>query len=299
MNICECDVIDKEKLALFKFKRAEWEKCLIKDDFSISKQIMNMLWNDTVFRMINEARRLVHEKSYKSIGFNGPLLEVFDQGFGTTQVMTIRRLTDPISYDPKRAVFSLPSIINDILEHSDFITRENYVCYEGIRFEGVSHDTDGVNWMHWRTMNDNFDKLSNTEPKKRARNDKIDTNTIKNLSKQLKMCDSIRTYANKFIAHASHEKNRVKLTDQQKRITLESLDECYKVIVSIASFIGVVVLYEHSLGGVPVPQFDHLKGLDKAIVSAEDIPVLDKFWNARVKEVDTWDDDLWEKILVE
>jgi hypothetical protein len=298
MNICECDVIDKEKLALFKFKRAEWKKCLIEDAFSISKQIMNMLWNDTVFHTINEARRLTHEKNSKSIGFNGPLLEVFDQGFGTTQVMAIRRLTDPTSYDPNRAVFSLPSIIDDMREHSDLITRENYVCYEGIKFEGVSHDTDGINWMHWNRMQKNFDKISNTESANRTRDDKIDKKILKRLSKQLKVCDVLRTYANKFVAHASHDKNRIKLTENQKRITLESLDKCYKAIIRVASFIGVVVLYEHGLGGVPVPQFDHLKSLDKPMVSKDDIPILGKFWNDRVKEVDSWDNDIWARIMV-
>lgn len=298
MNICDCDVIDKEKLALFKLKRTEWKKCLIEDTFSISKQIMNMLWNDTVFRTINEARRLTNERKSKSFGFNSPLLEVFDQGFGTIQVMAIRRLTDPGSYDPKRAVFSLPSILNDMLEHADFITRENYICYEGIRFEGVSHDADGINWMHWRRMHDNFDKLSKTDPKNRARNDRIDTKIIKNLSKQLKVCDSLRTYANKFIAHASHSKNRIKLTEKQKKITLESLDDCYRAIIQVASFIGAVVLYEHSLGGVPVPQFNHLNDLDKPMISNEDIQALDEFWNNRTNEVDSWDNDLWTGIVV-
>ena len=127
MNICDCDVIDKERLALFKLKRAEWKECLIEYTFSISKQIMNMLWNDTVFRTINEARRLTNERKSKLIGFNGPLLEVFDQGFGTTQVMAIRRLTDPGSYDPKRAVFSLPIILNDMLEYSPAETECNFL----------------------------------------------------------------------------------------------------------------------------------------------------------------------------
>lgn len=257
-----------------------------------------MLWNDTVFRTINEAKRLTAGRKSKLTGFNGPLIEVFDQGFGTTQVMAIRRLTDPGSYDPKRAVFSLPSILNDMLENSDLITRENYVCYEGLRFEDVSHDKDRINWIHWKRQHDNFDKLSNTAQNKRARNDTIDTNIVKNLSRKLSMCDGLRTYANKFIAHASHSKNRIKLTEKQKRITLGSLDDCYRVIIQVASFIGAIVLYEHSLGSVPVPQYDHLKGLNKPMIVDEDIQVLRKFWNNRTMEVDSWDNDIWKDVLV-
>lgn len=293
IDICDCDVKDKEGLALFRLKRAEWKKCLIDDTFSVSKQIMNMLWNDTVFRTINEARRLTHERHSNDIGFNGPLLELFDQGYGTSQVMAIRRLTDPNFYDPNRAVISLPRLIEDMRFNSDLITRENYVCHEGTAFEGVSHEKDGINWMHWKRKHEYFDRLSKIPPDKRARTDKIDKQVFKELTKELKVCEGLRTYANKFVAHASDSKNRISLTDNQRRITLQRLDECYKAIIRVASFIGAVILYEHSLGGVPVPQFNHLENLDKPIVFRDDIVKLDVFWNTRVKEVNAWGRDIW------
>ncbi len=127
IDICDCDVKEKEKLALFRLKRSEWVQCLIKDTFSISKQISNMLWNDMVFRTINEARKLTAKEGSKEIGFNGPLLELFDQGYVTTRVMAIRRLTDPTFYDPKRAVISLPRLVDDMRQYGDLITRENHM----------------------------------------------------------------------------------------------------------------------------------------------------------------------------
>ena len=295
IDICDCDVQDKEQLALFRLKRTEWKRCLIDDTFSVSKQIMNMLWNDTVFRTINEARRLAHERNSDDIGFNGPLLELFDQGYVTSQVMAVRRLTDPNFYDPSRAVISLPRLIEDMKFNSDLITRENYVCYEGTAFEGVSHEKDGINWMHWKTKHENFDRLSKVQPDKRARADKIEKQGFKHLLRELKVCEGLRTYGNKFIAHASDSRNRISLTDNQKKITLKGLDDCYQAIIRVASFIGVVILYEHSLGGVPVPQYDHLENLDKPMVLRDDIEKLDIFWSNRVKEVDGWDNDIWPR----
>jgi hypothetical protein len=278
IDICDCDVQDKEQLALFRLKRTEWKKCLIDDTFSVSKQIMNMLWNDTVFRTINEARRLAHERNSDDIGFNGPLLELFDQGYGTSQVMAVRRLTDPNFYDPSRAV-----------------TRENYVCHKGTAFEGVSHEKDGIKWMHWKRKHENFDRLSKVQPDKRTRTDKIEKQVFKGLLRELKVCEGLRTYGNKFIAHASDSRNRISLTDNQKKITLQGLDDCYQAIICVASFIGVVILYEHSLGGVPVPQYDHLENLDKPMVLRDDIEKLHIFWSNRVKEVGGWDNDIWPR----
>ena len=58
IDICECDVSDKELLALFRLKRDEWKRCLIDDSYSVSQQISHLLWNDTVFRTFNEARKI-------------------------------------------------------------------------------------------------------------------------------------------------------------------------------------------------------------------------------------------------
>ena len=296
IDICDCDVKDKEKLALFRLKRAEWKECLIDDTLSVSKQIRNMLWNDTVFRMINEARRLTHGRKSNDIGFNGPLLELFDQGYATSEVMAIRRLTDPNFYDPKRAAISLPRLIDDMKFNADLITRENYLCHEGTAFEGLSHGKDGINYRHWKTKHENFDRLSKVSPDKRTRTDKIDKHIFKELTKELKVCKDLRTYANKFIAHASDPRNRINLTDNQKRITLQRLNECYKAIIRVAWFIGPIILCEHSLSRVSFPLFNLLENLDKPMVFQDDIKRLNTFWNNRVKEVDAWDNGIWPSI---
>jgi len=252
-----------------------------------------MLWNDTVFRTINEARKLTAKRNTRNIGFNGPLLELFDQGYTTAQLMGIRRLTDPTFHDPNKAVISLPRLINDMRQNCDLITRENYICYKGMTFEEVSHEKDGINWMHWKRMHENFDKLSNVLEDKRERTDKIAKNVFKSLPKELKVCEGLRAYANKFVAHASDTRNRINLTEKQRNITLQKLDDSYKAIIRVASFLGAIILYEHSLGGVPVPQFNQIENLDKPMVTQEDLSNLYFYWQERTKEVGSWEGDLW------
>ena len=143
-NICDCDVQNKEALAIFRVKRVNWNNWLFEDSLSISNQIRYMLWKDAIFRTFNEARRMTINRESESLGFNGSLLHLLDEGFLVSQVMAIRRLTDRNFYDPKKGVLSVPRLIDDILSNIDIFTRENYVSYDGSKYEGLSIETDGI-----------------------------------------------------------------------------------------------------------------------------------------------------------
>ena len=131
VDICTCDVNDKDKLTLFIQKRDEWARCIIGDaPHAVNRQITHILWNDTVFRTFNEARRLTIERNSKKYGFNAPLIRLLDEGFVASQAMSIRRLTDRNFREPEKAVISLVRVIDDIKENLHLVTRENYMCYE-------------------------------------------------------------------------------------------------------------------------------------------------------------------------
>ena len=210
-DICACDVVHKESLALYRMRRFHWKNWLYDDSLSISKQITYMLWRDSIFRTFNEARGLTIGKKTKALGFNAPIIRLLDEGFVTLQVMAIRRLTDPNFFDPNRAVISLPRLIDDLLANAQILTRENHVAHDGSRYDDMSYEKNGIEWMHWKRKQDDFDKLSNVSSRKRARGDKIDVDVIRKLRNQLNVCEEIRTYANKFIAHSSDPANRIRL----------------------------------------------------------------------------------------
>jgi hypothetical protein len=293
IDICKCDVEDKESLAVFRNRRQEWKRCLIEDPYSVSHQISHLLWNDTIFRAFNEARRLSIEKNDNGVGLNGPVINLLDEGFVALQIMAIRRLTDSNFYDPNKAVISLLRVINDIKDNLNLFTRENYICYNGTQFDGLTHQKDNINWFHWDRKHNNFDRLSGTSPETRSRQDKLDKKFLSFLRSELKACSDLRTYANKFIAHTSDYPGKVKLTDRQKSITLEKMDEAYKSIIKTGSFLGAVILYEHSLGGIPVSQYDQFENIDKPVIKVEDLPALHTFWHDREKAVRTWELEIW------
>ena len=296
IDICECDVEDKESLAHFRKKRSEWNRFLISDKHSISQQISHLLWNDTVFRAFNEATRIAVEDNKVGTGLNGPLVNLMDEGFVASQVMSIRRLSDRNFDNPKKAVISLRRLVDDIADNLDTFTRENYICFKGTAYDGLSHEKDGINWMHWSRKHEIFDRLSGVPKDFRTRKDTLKKEFISSLRSELSKCNDLRTYANKFIAHTSDSLGRARLTDNQKRITLTKLDEAYKAIIKVASFLGAIILYEHQLGGVPVPQYNQFKYLDKAIILKSDISKLGDFWTYRNKEVSSWGSDIWPNI---
>ena len=253
-----------------------------------------MLWKDAIFRTFNEARRLTINRESESLGFNGPLLHLLDEGFLDSQVMAIRRLTDRNFYDPKKGILSVPRLIDDMLASIDIFTRENYVSYDGSKYEGLSLETDGIDkWIPWKKKHENFDTLSNVSPQNRSRADRVNKSVFIKLNKELKICENLRTYANKFIAHASEPIGRLKLTENQKKVTLDKLGQCYKAIIRVSSFIGVIVLYEHELGRVPTPQYNHLENIEKPMVSQDDLENLHNYWHKRVDEVNHWNQNLW------
>jgi len=149
-----------------------------------------------------------------------------------------------------------------------------------------------MNWWHWDKKHNNFDRLSGVSSSQRSRNDKLDNKIISLLKSELNACKDIRTYANKFIAHTSDNSGKAKLTDRQKSITLNKLDEAYKSIVKSGSFVGAVVLYKYTAGGISVPQYDQFKNLDKPVCKTKDLSKLRTFWRDRDKEVASWDQEL-------
>ncbi len=74
------------------------------------------------------------------------------------------------------------------------------------------------------------------------------------------------------------------------------MDEAYKVIIKCASFVGAVILYEHTLGQIPVPQYNQFENTDKAVITSNDISKLGVYWGERKKAVNSWGNELWPSV---
>ena len=294
-DIYLCDVEDKEALAEFRTCRSRWYEWLIgNDQHSIATQLTTMVWDDAIFRTLYEVRRLTDERPSSNKGFNSDLLDLLSRGFITSQVMAIRRLTDPEFSDPSKSVVSLSRLLADIQRHHQLLTRENYICFDGMLFEAALGDSDQRQTFQRDQMNRTFDVLSNTTPTSRSRKDLIQESRIQDVVKSLDVCKNFRNYANKFIAHAAVPSNARSCVREEIRIAPEMFDQAYRAIVRAASFVSLGILFERGgLGDIPTPQYNHLENLDKPMILPSEADHLDIFWHTRVSEMEKWSENVF------
>ncbi len=300
IDICECDVEDKESLALYRKKRAEWINWLQGDkEHSIQKQISSMLWDDAIYRTFGQIFEIYPENNNEDIGYVPSLMNLLIRDFLDGQSIKIRKLTDPLNEQSSRAVISLRALIEDVAKHNKLITRENYVCFDGKKYDTTQMQLDEMNRnfskgkkTYWGSKevqvpimrHKAFDRITEKTEKDRSRKDIITRKAISNINK-FKECGHIRTYVNKFIVHASTAENRERLKTGEILPTLDKFDKCYKEIAKAAWLITDVVS-DGIAWQVPTPQFEVWENLDKPMAKKEDINKLKKYWQQRCIEIE-------------
>jgi len=310
-NIEDCDVEDKEALTQYREKRLKWLFQFDDDEYhAIWPHIWELLWRDHIFRVVNEARRIASETNDPAVGINGAVSRMLDVGFVTTQTTTIRRLvTGDSSGKPERAVISLCSILDDVEAARGLITRENYVCHDGlpydvkaVRDEWLLRDKPQVGtianegpkaWPTAESAHKRFDELSGVSADERSRGDMIRPEIFHDLRGLLDECESVREYVNKFIGHAADPYSRSQITEDDQKITLDKLEEYYKKIYQAAHFIYGSVFWQSDVtGGLPAPQYDHLENLDKPWVKSDDLDRLRSLYDEHSDRIDQWPREL-------
>jgi hypothetical protein len=126
-DLRDCDVVDKTALHSFREKRTQWSNWLDDDpDHAIWDVVIGLVWRDTTFATIS---KLALENPEGPL--NTTLLaETIVTGHVATQVLALRRLTDRGSN-----VISLHRLIRDFKQHRRLLTRENFVCFDGLPYD--------------------------------------------------------------------------------------------------------------------------------------------------------------------
>lgn len=312
-GIEDCDVADKERLREYREKRAEWLHLLIGDpDHAVWRQVTAMLWNDAVFRVANESRRLSRLGGYKSSARNWSISQFMDQGFVAMQTLSIRKLMEKAASKPARQIVSLRRVLDDIRVHRHMITRENYVAHDGLPYDPEPGErahmesiikrggtrphtqwlpTSGPQaWSVSQMVHERFDKLSGVHRDRRSRSDVISDDVFDKIEAMLTKSgwQDIAEFGNKFIAHAADEHSRSTLLDGQNGFSLDKLARCHEGICRAAAAICGPILWEGSSGLLPIPQFNHFDNLEAAWLLPQDIETLSAFWDAHVETVESW-----------
>ena len=305
-----CDVRNKGNLENYRQKRAEWLSFLVGDEpHSISSQISTLSWDFCLFKTINELRRISVEQPTKSVGFNPYVSQMFDAGFFATQSLAIRRLTDAPNARAGRNVISLKRLISEIRTLRNIMTREVYVCNDGLPYDHAlaeqtwfeqRHQSGTFNqrqylpvqgakaWQSSAELHEKFDFLSGVQATARSRDDLILPERLDDIETKLSACKDIRKLVDKFIAHAADLPSREELSEGETYTTLNKLHEAHKSIFQVAVFINNNILGAASFAtNVPIPQDDHLVNLDKKWVQTAKLDFAHKIWDAEVA--------LWEQ----
>jgi hypothetical protein len=319
-QVSECDVREAELPRLEKFRErlSVWQEWISRDAHSIWRQIHGMLWNDMVFRTINECRRLAHENSSPNVVFNGAVASFIDEGYVAKQLLAIRRLTETRGGDD---TITLPRLLDDMKANADLFTREIYVCYDGLPFDPEparqrslarlaeeARKTNGVTttWLPTKgpeaydmatLVHEHFDVLTGARGKPWSRDDKLDRNIFDRLKSKLGVCAGINKVASKFIAHAADAGSRRRLNDKERSVTLDRIEACHRIICRVAAYIHGPILYIGQRGLIPTPQFNHLEHLEKGWLDPANFDVITRYWDTRTKEVEKWTDGGWGKLL--
>ncbi len=318
-EISKCDVCDREKLKKFRKKLGTWHEWLLTDDHSIWRQIHFMIWNDMIFRTINECRRLNHKNPSPNVGFNRDVATFIDEGYVAKQLLAIRRLTET---DRRGGAITIPRLLDDMRDNANLFTREIYVCHKnGLPFDpeparqrhlrkltaeaeknnGATFtrmDTEGPKAYDMASLaHETFDRLMGAVGKSRSRNDTLDTAFFDQIKSKLGFSSEINRVASKFIAHAADAGSRGQLDNGKHDITLARIAACQRIICRVAAYIRGPLLQLGCGGLVPTPQYNQLEHLEKGWLDPANLEILGQYWDERAAKIEKWIEGDWDTLL--
>lgn len=306
----QCDVLDRKKLERYRVKRYEWlswYELRTGDPNTIQQQLFSMMFLDVAYRILASARQSTDQGSTFAAQ-SGLLAHFLDQGYVATQVLAIRRLLDG-----RKDVFSLRRLLDNMTEHRELITRENYVCYDGLPFdsdawqsqaEGVEVQIWGIrapglhNFLGSQARHEMFDRLSGVSPTARQRGDLIKEDVFDKVKKLLvnSTAEKIVVLSHKFFAHAATGDSRGSLAFSG--IKLSDVDEVQRAFVRVERVITDLLLFiaigRHVLPMRPLGMF---KGLDQPYASTDSVKSMDEIWDQLEKERNLWAAGIEQDIL--
>jgi hypothetical protein len=307
-DIDECDVIDKEKLVSFRAKRREWVDLLDHDEQSVSGQLATLAWNDAVFRLFNEGWRQ-HDDARPTASMNRQLHQALTNGYVANLVLGVSRLTDAgkVTRNNDKNVVSLRRVFDDVRANCGLITREVFVCYDGMVYDtatipppssrglvsgvvrsepiGGPHDDLTPELLH-----EKFDWLSGVPKAARGRTDLIAAPIFNRIETLLSdpAVKAIRLLRDKVLAHSADASSRASVSLKRYGFTLAEAEAALKALVKANRAVQIDLLWNSAGSVLPVAQSDVIEHLDLPYTLSEHIGALGQFWDGLVTDRESW-----------
>jgi hypothetical protein len=218
----QCNVTDKRALQSYRDKRRLWLSWISTDEHhAIWTVLSSMVWTDVAFKTltnfaVGDAANALN---------NHLMIEALLDGHVATQVLAIRRLMD----DGNSGIISLRRLVKDLRRNFGLLTRENYVCFDGLPYdyeavqqkEMMERAGKGIFWGETsgpgahgtsRMAHEQFDKLAGIDPAKRSREDRLPAFLLTTIERWLddSGADELAKWSHPFLAHARAVRKRGK-----------------------------------------------------------------------------------------
>lgn len=303
-KISDCDVKDMESLRKYRGKLVEWHE-LLKGDLvhSIYRQIHGMIWLDAAFRVLNEARKDNCEKDYCSK--NILISNLLDIGYINTQVISISKLIEKNSKNDKsKGVVSLHRLLEDVQSQRCLITRENFVCYDGLPFDWRAEEqreqrqmrsVDGTVFA-WGTSRSSmskdrhelFNRICHLNSSG-CRSDIVSNDMFEYLL-DLLIHDNVKKlkmFRDKVIAHAADPFSRRDFDDVEG-VSMSQISDIHHKLYIVYHNLNLLLFSENIGNPVPDTVYDPLEHLEHPFVDKVEIAKLRVVWSAHAEERRAW-----------
>lgn len=291
-SVEQCDVAPRSRRRLERyraFKAKLLEKLHGNREASVMSQVHDLAWDTAVFQTMNEARRLEPDRPV-----NGAMWDLLTNGYVSRMVLGIRRVVDH-----GEATTGLRAILKSLRTQHELLTREHYVCHDGLPFDPVPvrdsfYESNRLRvgqpsgfWLESEgpgsfatseRAHDAFDKLCEPSSGVRRRDERMSLAILDKLEAALDSPETrrVKALADKRLAHSEHLSPR---QEEKLQLTFNDLEEALKQVVGVANFISANVLFDTAIGSVvPTAQYNQLEHLDSPWSSASTIPALHAHW---------------------
>lgn len=236
-----------------------WHEAIYGEDVnSINNQLVRFAYDMMRYRVINDAREYA-QTDHESRPMLNPLLHgLLNRCYIDSAVLSVRRLSDSfLRNDPKRAVHSITSIIADMRNHRQLLTRGNLLAVKGLQLhydelhEEMSvfaaeqyYANDKLDMLiKSQECNENYDRLVGAAPHSRSLDDVVPNYVLDSLYNRVRhACADVVLYANKLVAHAATPESRSWDNNGDIKITLGKVWNAFEILCGTAGFIGIRLL---------------------------------------------------------
>jgi hypothetical protein len=183
-----------------------------------------MVWTDVAFKTLTNFAVGNEENALN----NHLMIEALLDGHVATQVLAIRRLMDNDN-------ISLRHLVKDLGRNFALLTRENYVCFDGVPYDYMAVRQarfleNAGNWGKggvWvpnsgpqgdgtsELAHKQFDKLAGIAPTKRNPDDRLPISLLRTIEKWLddSGADDLAKWSHTYLAHAGGPERRERIAD--------------------------------------------------------------------------------------